>query len=232
MEPPPFENDRYAPQPESTSEQRRPARKWYRFTLRRFLIGFVVLSCLFAFLRYTHWGYIAGEAMTRMGRGAGLVNPSDSSKIRVTAVRPFSAMNYEWRISIPASEKYLICRSPEPMVGELNFRADAQRLSGDSMVSFIAGNSSDGGQGIITRILPYDGVIPSWDGHSWMATDLDWTSGDLETSGILYGDGEQEFEPGQRIVLIRSVITQPQRVRGEALQPGDGIIIWLEPKSP
>lgn len=232
MDPPPFENDRHTPQPESPSEEARPTRKWYRFTLRRFLIGFVILSGLFAFLRYTHWGYVAGEAITRMGRGVGLVSPHDSSKIRVTAVRPFGTLDYEWRVSIPPGETYMVCRSLRNVPLKGFPHAFGARLPRESLLYFGIGRSDSGERGLAHRVQTYDGLVPQTTQSGWGWANLDWTSGDLETSGILYSDGEQEFEPGQQIVLVRSVITQSQRVWDTVLQPGDGIMIWLEPVSP
>ncbi|PQO27706.1 hypothetical protein [Blastopirellula marina] len=225
MQPPPFENDRYASQPEP------PQPKWYRFTLRKVVIGFVLLCVLFAYLRYTHWGYVATEAITKLGRSVGLVDPPDTSKIQVTAARPFGVLDYEWRISIPANNKYMICTYWGEIDKDAFPPSRGYLLPNESLVTVRQERGSDAysSPGIGHRVLTFDGVVPFETSSSWQLANVDWTDCQLETTGVRSGDGQQTFELGEKIALIRSVVTQHEKINGRSYSPGYGFFIWLEP---
>ncbi|WP_147274384.1 hypothetical protein [Bremerella cremea] len=229
MQPPPIENDRAA----APSHSEQPKRSWYRFTLRKVVVGFVLLSVLFAYLRYTHWGYVATEAVTKMGRSVGLVDPPDTSKIQVTAVRPFGTLDYEWRISIPAGEKYVICHSTGQIPSDDFPPAHGQPLPNEALVSYYLTSGNAEGyirHGLGCSIHSCDGLVPVYRsaGQS-LGKNLAWVYGQLKTTGILPENGTQSFAPGERIVLIRSVTTQRKGSWGIWSNRGDGILIWLEP---
>lgn len=238
MQPPPIENDRYAPRPEPRPpEPSPPKQKWHRFTLRKVLIGFILLSVPLAYLRYTHWGYVATEAITKMGRSVGLVDPPDTSKVQVTAARPFGVLDYEWRISIPKSETYVICYATGQIPND-DFPQifDENPLPNEALASYFltSGNAeADIRHGLGHSIHSCDGLVPVYLGSgSTTGPNLDWIYGKLKTTGILPENGTQSFEPGERIVLIRSVTTQRKGSWGTWHKPGDGILIWLEPVPP
>lgn len=108
--PPPFENDRYATPPsEPEPKLNTQPRKWYRFTLWKMVVAFVLLGVVFAYLRYTHWGYVLSENIARVGRSFGLVEQRDPNKIYVSAVRPLGRDNWEWIVELPPGELYSVC---------------------------------------------------------------------------------------------------------------------------
>lgn len=237
MQPPPIENDRYAPRPEPRPpEPSPPKQKWHRFTLRKVLIGFILLSVPLAYLRYTHWGYVAGEAITKLGRNFGMVNPRDTSKIQVTAVRPFGVLDYEWRISIPTGEKYLICHATGQIADDAIPNVRREQLPNEALVSFYLTRGDAHAyrrHGMGKSIHSCDDLFPVFrSGDRTLTTNLDWIHGQLETTGILPENGMQSFKLGERIILIRSITTPPNGSWGTGHVPGDGILIWLEPVPP
>ncbi len=206
-------------------------RKWYRFTLRKVVIGFVLLSVLLAYLRYTHWGYVATEAITKMGRNAGLANPPDRSKIHVTAVRPFGTLDYEWRISIPPDEKYLLCYQTGH-IPEVGYPDGYQyELPNEALIVLQKESSRPSfTPGIRLQIATFNGVFPVERSNSWGIAPVNWTGCQLQTSGVLYREGTCRYKPGEKIVLMRTVVTKHQGVDGKLYSPGDGILVWLEPE--
>ncbi|MFN3152580.1 hypothetical protein [Bremerella sp.] len=187
--PPPFENDRYASPPsEPEPKPSTSPRKWYRFTLWKMVVAFVLLGVVFAYLRYTHWGYVLSESITRAGRSMGMTSQRDPNKIYVSAVRPLESDDWEWSVQIPRSEIYSVCIR----VHDIPVQVDKDELakighvvlSWNYLVNVYAASdwdSAGGLDGISHVIHDYNGMMPSYDSSAWSGTgDLSWLNGSVE----------------------------------------------------
>ncbi len=232
--PPPFEHDHYEPSPgELQPKGDAPPRKWYRFTLWKMVLAFVLLGFIFAYLRYTHWGYVLSENITRVGRSFGLAERRDPGKIYVSAVRPLGRGSWEWSVELPEGELYAICYKVYniPVSGDPN---EIQSHNHDVpwSYSYLIDYRIER-DGIVDGIHYFDSskyLTPKrvWDG--WHALgDCDWMWNDIERIAIEPSDGQQSFHVGEKIVLLRqwSAESNPPDERGATHD--DGIMIWIEP---
>jgi len=245
--PPPFEKDRYAPSPsEPEPKPDISGRKWYRFTLWKMVLAFVLLGFVFAYLRYTHWGYVLSENITRVGRSFGLVEQRDPNKIYVTAVRPLGKDNWEWMVELPRGELYSVCykNGSVPVSGdpdEIDSHFSEVPLSYTYLIDFHMEYNRlhmeyirwSPGIEIDIHLFDRHRVTPETMGWGWRATgNSDWMRRDIERFAIGPGDGQKSFDVGEKIVLLRQwpADSNPSDERGAIHD--DGIMIWLEPAPP
>lgn len=236
--PPPFENDHYSPPPsEPEPNPETPPRKWYRFTLWKMVVTFVLLGVIFAYLRYTHWGYVLSENITRVGRSFGLVEQRDPNKIYVSAVRPLGNDDWEWSIKIPPSEIYIVCYSVAdiPVSGKIEevvVRSGEVHREHDYLLHFYVETLSENSQvGLGKAVQKNSGILPQqFYGTSWSAVgDLDWMNGYADRIAIESGDGEHVFNVGEKIVLLRQWPVDSTPRDGPGAVHKEGIMIWIEP---
>ena len=235
--PPPFENDRYATPPsEPEPKPNTQPRKWYRFTLWKMVVAFVLLGVVFAYLRYTHWGYVLSENITRVGRSFGLVEQRDPNKIYVSAVRPLGRDNWEWIVELPPGELYSVCYKdaripvsgvPDGIGGHFSQVPWSYSYLIDFHVEYI------GWQLGMEKDIHYfdsDRVTPKSTGGGWRFTpEIDWIYRDIERVAIEPEDGQQSFNVGEKIVLLRQwpAYSNPPNTPGATHE--EGIMIWIEP---
>lgn len=206
-----------------------PPRRWYRFTLWKMVVAFVLLGAAFAYLRNTHWGYIAGERISEIGRRFGLVERPDASKIRVSAVRPFGALDFEWRISIPQGFDYQV----EVKYGNERYTRRFHGIPQESLISFTAEKQRTS-EGTSYRVMDARSVIPRTmqSGWNWTGEMVDTTFAKKKITGVLWGDNEKEFTPGETIVLYRSEVTDEKGPWGIKYRRGPIVTVWLRPVGP
>lgn len=207
-----------------------PPRRWYRFTLWKMVVAFVLLGAAFGYLRNTHWGYLAGERISDVGRRFGLVKRPDNSMVRVSAVRPFGHLDYEWRISVLAGIDYEI---DVIYFGEERSSIRKFPIPHESLISITAEEELER-EGIRFRVLDASGVLPrtTYSRWCWAPRGTATPFAKKQFSGVLWGEGEQVFTSGERILLYQAEITHEKGAWGTKYRPGVVIAVWIKPVLP
>lgn len=211
---------------ESERDNDAPPRKWYRFTLWKMVVAFMLMGVALAYVRNTHWGYITGERIGDIGRKFGWVEKPDASKVRVTAVRPFGILDCEWRISVPKGYQY------ETKIEYWGGTTGGHlTVPDESLVSFSFQETSNLVDRLQCRVLNAEGNFPRlYRSHrEWAPPGTASSYARREYSGVLWGEGEQTFIPGQPILLYSSDIVDEQGAWGTRYKCGQEFAIWLEP---
>lgn len=220
-------HEAFKSQRESERDYAPLGRKWYRFTLWKMVLAIVLLSTIFAYLRNTHWGFLIGEQIGEAGREFGLISQPNKSKVRVSAVRPFGDLDFEWRVSIPKGHFYefevqysegkrgnVPCVVPRESLISLSYE---KRTSFKSMHLLIQDAS-----GMFLKTFRSSYSFPP------RANAIEMPYAQKEISGVLIGDGEQEFSPGESILLYRAEVIDEQGAWGTSYPKGTQIAIWLK----
>ncbi len=235
-------HDYYSPWPRG-EQPSKPKKRWrFRFTLWQIVLLFVLISLLLGYLRTTRWGYVLAENVSRAGRSVGLVPAKDPNKVYISATCPHQNDRWEWSVEIPQDTKYQTCilANHIPVTGlPVSLKWDSNAISGGTSrknylleVTFSAMEADSDSTRVQIGTYQTNSPVPTWvSGVLGRLSGIGWIGGDVEQSGITPKDGQQVFDPDERIVLLRQWPTDSPPTDDPNAEHAKGLVIWLEPIS-